>query len=378
MAKIKEESCQSIQSTPLFNMVRLSTLIPTLSAVGCAQGVRFLGRVNPATRELSWSGTGLTFSFTGSSASVAVASTWGSNSIEMVIDNGTPLVFDSVNGTSIATPAALADGPHTVSIRKRSEPQMGSIYVGDVSTSGTLDNDTAPFSRRIQVIGDSITVGYGMDGTYPCVNSAALEDAPNTYGALTAKNLSAEYDIIAWSGKGLIRNIVNPGYEDDVVMPQIWTRWGAADEDGTYTFPAADTPDVVVVNLGTNDFSYVATNSSTGATYDARPRINATAYTEGLVSFGKTIQGHYPEAELFITSSPLLSDGYPTAEDAQHTTQSNAIEDAVAQLGSKAHFVNFPTQDSSNNNIGCDYHPSSATHESMAVILTAAIEDVIG
>lgn len=359
-------------------MVRLSTLLPTLSAVGYAQGVRFLGRVNPATRELSWSGTGLTFSFTGSSASVAVASTWGSNSIEMVIDNGTPLVVDNVNGTSIATPAALADGPHTVSIRKRSEPQMGSIYVGDVSTSGTLGNDTAPESRRIQVIGDSITVGYGMDGVYPCVNSAALEDAPNTYGALTAKNLSAEYDIIAWSGKGLIRNIVNPGYVDDVVMPQIWTRWGAADEDGTYTFPAADTPDVVVVNLGTNDFSYVATNSSTGATYDARPRINATAYTEGLVSFGKTIQGHYPDAELFITSSPLLSDGYPTAEDAQHTTQSNAIEDAVAQLGSKAHFVNFPTQDSSNNNIGCDYHPSSATHESMAVILTAAIEDVIG
>lgn len=358
-------------------MVRLSTLLPTLSAAGCAHGTRFLGRVNPATKELSWSGTGLTFSFTGSSASVAVASTWGSNSIEMVIDNGTPLVFDSVNGTSIATPAALADGPHTVSIRKRSEPQMGSIYVGDVSTSGTVDNDTAPLSRRIQVIGDSITVGYGMDGVYPCVNSAALEDAPNTYGALTAKNLSAEYDIIAWSGKGLIRNIVNPGYVDDVVMPQIWTRWGAADADGTYTFPAADTPDVVVVNLGTNDFSYVATNSS-GATYDARPRLNATAYTEGLVSFGTTIQGHYPDAELFITSSPLLSDGYPTAEDAQHTTQSNAIEDAVAQLGSKAHFVNFPTQDSSNNNIGCDYHPSSATHESMAVILTAAIEDVIG
>ncbi|KAL2289894.1 hypothetical protein FJTKL_01177 [Diaporthe vaccinii] len=358
-------------------MVRLSTLLPTLSALGCARGVRFLGRVNPATRELSWSGTGLTFSFTGSSASVAVASSWGTNSVEMVIDDGTPLVLDSVNGTSIATPAALADGPHTVSIRKRSEAQFGSIYVGDVSTPGTLGNDTAPAGRRIQLIGDSITVSYGMDGAYPCVNSAALEDAPNTYGALTARNLSAEYDIIAWSGKGLLRNIVNPGYEDDVVMPQIWTRWAAADADGTYAFPAADTPDAVVVNLGTNDFSYVATNSSTGATYDARPRLNATAYADGLVAFGKTIRTHYPDAEVFITSSPLLSDGYPTAEDAQHTTQAGAIKDAVARLGSSAHFVDFPTQDSSNNNIGCDYHPSVATHESMAVILTAAIEGVI-
>ncbi|KAI3397265.1 hypothetical protein diail_11064 [Diaporthe ilicicola] len=358
-------------------MVRLSTLLPTLSVLGCAQGVRFLGRVNPATRELSWSGTGLTFSFTGTSASVAVASSWGTNSIEMVIDNGTPIVFDSINGTSIATPAGLADGPHTVFIRKRSEGSLGSIYVGDVSTSGALGNDTAPLSKRIQLIGDSITVGYGEDGTYPCVNSAALEDAPNTYGALTAKNLSAEYDIIAWSGKGLIRNYVDPSNEDDVVMPEIWTRWAADDADDTYTFPAADTPDIVVVNLGTNDFSYVATNSSTGATYDARPPLNATAYTEGLVTFGQTIQGHYPDADIFITSSPLLSDSYPTAEDAQHTTQSSAIKDAVAQLGSKAHFVDFPTQDSSNNNIGCDYHPSRATHESMAVILTAAIKDVI-
>lgn len=315
-----------------------------MSALGSAQGLRFLGRVNPATRELSWSGTGLTFGFTGSSASVAVASSWGTNSIEMIIDNGTPIVFDSINGTSIDTPTALADGSHIVSIRKRSEAQLGSIYVGDVSTSGTLGNDTAPASRRIQLIGDSITVGYGMDGTFPCVNSAALEDAPNTYGALTAKNLSAEYDIIAWSGKGLVRNIVNPGYEDDVVMPQIWTRWGAADEDGTYTFPATDTPDIVVINLGTNDFSYVATNISTGENYDARPPLNATEYTEGLVSFAKTIQDHYPNAEVFITSSPLLSDGYPTVEDAQHTTQSNAIKDAVAQLGSKAHFVDFPTR----------------------------------
>jgi lysophospholipase L1-like esterase len=358
-------------------MVRLSALLPSISALGCAQAVRFLGRVNPATRELSWSGTGLTFSFTGSSASVAVASTWGSNSVEMVVDNGAPIVIDNVSGKSIDTPAALADGAHTVSIRKRSEAQLGSIFLGDVTTPGKLGSDPAPAgSRRIQLIGDSITVGYGMDGTFPCVNSAALEDAPHTYGALTARNLSAEYDIIAWSGKGLVRNIVNPGYQDDVVMPQIWTRWAGSDPDGTYTFPAADAPGVVVINLGTNDFSYVAYNSTSGANYDARPRLNLTEYTNGLVSFGRTIWRHYPEAELFITSSPMLSDGYPNG-DSQHADQSGAARDAVAQLGAKAHFVNFPTQDSSNNNLGCDYHPSVATHESLAVILTAAIEDVI-
>lgn len=359
-------------------MVRLSTFLPSILAFGCAQAVRYLGRVNPDTQELSWSGTGLTFSFTGTSANVTLSSVSGTNSIEMVIDNGTPIITDNVAGSSIATPSNLTEGAHTVLIRKKSEALYGSIFVGNVSTSGSLDDDTAPPSRRIEIIGDSISVGYGLDGEYPCINSAALEDAPNTYGALTARNLSADWDIVAWSGKGLVRNIVDPGYEDDVLMPEIWTRYGANDADGSYTFPAADSPDVVVINLGTNDFSYVATNSTTGATYAARDPIDPTVYTSGMVEFVQVIQGHYPDADIFITSSPLLSDTYPTAEDAQHTTQSNAIIDAIAELGNRTYFVDFPTQDSSNNNIGCDYHPSAATHEDMAVILTAAIEDVIG
>ncbi|ROV86838.1 hypothetical protein VMCG_10896 [Cytospora schulzeri] len=358
-------------------MVHLPTFILIPLALGCAQAALYLGRVNPATQELTWSGTGLVFSFTGTSANVSLSSVSGTNSIEMVIDDGTPIVIDNVVGNSIATPSNLTEGTHIVSIRKKSEALFGSIFVSDVLTSGTLGNNTAPPSRRIQIIGDSISVGYGLDGEYPCTNTAVLEDAPRTYGALTARNLSADWDIVAWSGKGLVRNIVDPGYEDAVLMPQIWTRYGAQDSNGSYTFPAADTPDVVVINLGTNDFSYIATNSTTGATYAARDPINHAVYTAGMVDFVQTIQGHYPDAEIFISSSPLLSDTYPTAEDAQHTTQSNAIIEAIAELGNNTHFVDFPTQDSSNNNIGCDYHPSVSTHESMAVILTAAIQDVI-
>ncbi|ROV90539.1 hypothetical protein VPNG_10038 [Cytospora leucostoma] len=358
-------------------MLCLPTFLLVLLDLGCAQATRYLGRVNPATKELTWSGTGLVFSFTGTSADVSLRSVSGTNSIEMVIDDGTPIVTDNVVGSSIATPSNLTEGTHSVLIRKKSEALFGSIFIGDISTSGTLGNSTETPSRRLQIIGDSISVGYGLDGEYPCTNTAALEDAPQTYGALTARNLSADWDIVAWSGKGLVRNIVNPGYEDDVLMPEIWTRYGANDANDSYTFPAADAPDVVVINLGTNDFSYVATNSTTGATYAARDPISPAVYTAGIVNFVQIIQSHYADADIFITSSPLLSDTYPTAEDAQHTTQSNAIIEAIKELGNKTHFVDFPTQDSSNNNIGCDYHPSASTHESMAVILTAAIQDII-
>jgi hypothetical protein len=101
-------------------------------------------------------------------------------------------------------------------------------------------------------------------------------------------------------------------------------------------------------------------------------------YTNALVKFGKQIRAKYANAELFITTSPLIGDYYPPEDPAQKTNQLAAVKSAVSQLGAKAHVVDFPSQDSSNNNIGCDYHPSKLTQEQDAVILTKAIKVVTG
>ncbi|CAG9954556.1 unnamed protein product [Clonostachys rosea f. rosea IK726] len=342
-------------------MARVSTLISAFAILGTSQAIRFLGRVNPATRELTWPATGLSFSFTGTSASVGVTSISGTNSVELLIDGSTPIIIENVNGTSISTPS-LVRGQHTVQIRKRSETVYGTFALGDVKIfRGSLGADSVS-RRRIQIIGDSISVGYGLDGTYPCTNSAFLENAPKTYGALTAKSLSAEYDILAWSGIGLIRNTI--GSSDPVLMPQLWTRYGTNDADNSYMFPRAETPDIVVINLGTNDFSYLG----------VRDPVNATMLTDSMIAFAETIRSHYPKAELFLTSSPMLSDTYPTTQDAQHTTHVNVLKAAAEKLGSKAHVVDFPAQGSE---VGCDYHPNAAEHEKLAAILTSAIKEVM-
>jgi hypothetical protein len=135
--------------------------------------------------------------------------------------------------------------------------------------------------------------------------------------------------------------------------------------------------DIVVVNLGTNDFGFTAYDAN-GNPFQARPLLNMTDYANALVKFGKQIQAKYPKAELFITTSPMIGDYYPPEDPAQKTNQLTAVKSAVSQLGRKAHVVDFPSQDSSNNNIGCDYHPSKLTQEQDAVILTKAIKDVIG
>jgi lysophospholipase L1-like esterase len=334
-----------------------STAPGTTPTGGSTGAFRFLGRVNPVTKELTWPGTGISFTFTGSSASIQLTSVTGTNSVDLIIDGGKPTVISNVAGTSISTPAGLSNGKHVVVLRKRSESLYGTIVIGGVTTDGTIGADVAP-TRRIEIIGDSISVGYGLDGTNPCTNTAAVENNPKTYGALAAEQLGADYSVVAWSGKGLTRNI---GNDDAIIMPILYTRYGANDADNSYTFPAASAPDAIVINLGTNDFNYLG----------SRDPINAATFTAGMVGFVKSIRTHYPNATYFLMTSPMLSDGYPTAADAQHTTLSNAVKAAITQLGGKVQLVDWLTQGS---DVGCDYHPNAATNAAEAPVLAAAIK----
>jgi lysophospholipase L1-like esterase len=240
---------------------------------------------------------------------------------------------------------------------------MGSLYISTITTDGTLSPLAAP-TRKIEIIGDSITVGYGLDGVNPCTNSPEVEDNPKTYGALAADMLHADYSVVAWSGKGIIRNYADGSTDVQPVMPEMYTRFGANDADNSYTYPSSWVPDVVVLNLGTNDFSYL----------NVRPALNATAYTNAMVDFVEVILGHYPRAQVFLVGSPMLNDNWPTAQDAQKSTQTKSLQSAVAMLNGNgtqiAHFVDWPTQGAEQ---GCDSHPNAATHAAEAKVLAEAI-----
>jgi lysophospholipase L1-like esterase len=334
------------------------------------RAVRYLGRVNPSTKELTWPATGVSFTFTGTSARIGLTNFNGNSSVQMVIDGGDPIINTNIRGDMV-TPSGLKNGTHTVIFRKRSEAQYGTCSISSVTTDGSFGPDLN-VTRQIEFIGDSITAGYGMDGTFPCTSTAQVEDNPKTYAAITADNLKADYSMVVWSGKGLIRNYVTTGVDTSPAMPEIWTRYGANDADNSYTFPADRVPQVVVINLGTNDWSYVV------GTTAARPVMKDSDFTAAMVKFVDTILTHYPKAQYFFVSSPSLSDTYPTAADAQKSNQVSAIKAAIAQLNdtSKFHFVDWPTQDGTD--IGCDYHPGKSVNAAEALVLTNAISSVMG
>ena len=359
---------------PLIFFAGLVTALPApapAAAAVAAAGYRFLGRVNPATKELTWPGTGVSFTFKGTSATINLANIVGDNSFDLIIDGKASTEILKVVNTTISTPK-LAKGTHSVVLRRRSETALGTVSVNTVTTDGTFIAEK-PLTRQIEIIGDSITVGYGLDGTNPCTNNAAVTDNPRTYGVLAANSLKADYNVIAWSGKGLVRNIATGTTDTSPLIPELYTRYGANDASGNYPFPSSWKPSAVVINLGTNDWSYLGYDAS-GQQYAAREVLSPATFTAGLVKFVKQIQSHYPAARFFLLNSPMLSDGYPTAADAQKTNQTKAVQDAVKQLGAKAYFVDWPTQGSE---VGCDYHPNAATHAAGGKVLAAAIKTAL-
>jgi lysophospholipase L1-like esterase len=346
-------------------MVTFSSLVSGLAVLEGARAIRYLGRVNPATKELTWSGTGISFTFAGTSASISLEGLSGSNSAELVVD-GKSTFISSVQGTLISTPANLTYGNHTVELRKSSEALFGSIFIGNVTTDGNFGPDIPISDRKIEIIGDSITSGYGIGGTLPCTNTAALEIISETYSVLTANALHADYSIISWSGIGIIRNYGSGQIDTSPIMPERYTKYGANDASGSYTFPASDTPDAVVINLGTNDFGHT----------DGRPRLTSTEYTAAMVKFVNYVQSSYhSNATFFFLTSPMLNDGYPAGEFVK-TTQRDALKDAVNQLnGTKAYVVDWPDQGA---DLGCDYHPTPNTNRIGAGVLEEAIGKAMG
>ena len=102
--------------------------------------------------------------------------------------------------------------------------------------------------------GDSISTGYGNE----CPASALkkydpkMENAYQSYGAMTARALSAELRIAAWGGKGICKNFdQTQGNTMPVIWGKVLPRWAPAVD---WNFSAWQ-PHVVVVNLGVNDFT---------------------------------------------------------------------------------------------------------------------------
>lgn len=336
----------------LLGVVLVTTPLPASAQGTLSESVRLVGRfhVGPGGITAEWPGSLIEIRFEGARLDVLI---YDADNNDLVVEvDGNPSRLDTQTGEhtySIVdneTPSS-----HVVRIIRRTEGAFGRTVLKDISTDGKL---LPPLSnrRRMLVIGDSISAGYGVEGTSPeCGFNADLENQYLTYAAVAGRSLNADVLTLAVSGAGLVRNYSG---NTERTMSKLVHRLLPSSQV-VAPLPSAE---VVVVHLGTNDFAN-----------GTRPKGFSDAY-ELLLS---EIRAASPTAMIYAAMGPMLR-----SEDQDAAMA--AIEVAVAarhHAGDKqVSTIRFGWRPDPED-LGCDWHPSAVAQERMADEFERRIRDDI-
>ena len=154
---------------------------------------------------------------------------------------------DTTKELCIATFAEAGD--HTVRMLKQTEAQKSLCVLESVSITGLLY--AAPENREILIefIGDSITSGYGNLGTpsTPVAGIASMQDGTQTFAFLTAQALDVDHNMVSCSGIGIAKGWTS------VNELTFYQRASYYRDENTLHQDTSRVPDLIVINLGTND-----------------------------------------------------------------------------------------------------------------------------
>lgn len=326
---------------------------------------------------LALSGGGVEFSFHGKKAEITlkgdrIAST-GNNLARVGISvNGKRVIDDQMNKPLKSYTVFESDTDQEVIIRitKLSEAAMSTVGIQEIAVDAT-DGKIKPTSdniHKIEFIGDSITCGYGVDDEYELHSfSTATEDVTKTYAYLTAQQLQADYSMVSYSGFGIITGYTENDHKLNThLIPDYYEKVGKSEGGFDDTLLPQDVhwdfnkfvPDLIVINLGTNDDSY--TKDDTG---------KQTEYAEEYVEFLKVVRRNNPHVPILCTLGIMGDRLYPYVEQAvkQYTRETD---------DSNITAMKFDVQLEADG-YAADFHPSQATHRNAAEKLTAQIRGLL-
>ncbi len=322
--------------------------------------MRWVGRVDLTDAQhprFSWSGTGFVASFSGTSLSIQINSS-GAFIFKPVVDGTAGATLTIPGGLQTASVASgLGAGMHTVELYRQTEGSQGdSQLMGITVGGGALATPPAAPARLIEVIGDSISCGYGTLGTLSDSDCFPTESAWDTYEAVAARALGADVSTIAMSGQGAYRNY---GGDMTNTLPMVYTR--ALTNDASPAWDFRTQAQAVIVNLGTNDISNG--KGDPGTPFE-------TAYTGLLAS----VRGKYPGALIVCIIGPLLS-------GTDLTTIEGHIQSSVnARVAAGDHNVELFNQIAAqtSDKAACQYHPDPAENQIMAAQIVTELRARLG
>lgn len=326
--------------------------------------IAYVGRVSfthPASPCFTYPGVQIRTLFEGTSLAMKAKPNSGYFMVE--IDRGEAFKIGFTENDSILTLAqGLEDKTHEVCITLAYEgyirrPEFRGFYLDE---GKTLPARPVLPSRKIEFIGNSITCGYGTEVDDPQAPfKDETENHYHTYAAATARALDAQSWVVARSGIGIYRNYNGPKEGSPDCMPARYDQTLFSDSTERWDFTRF-TPDVVCINLGTNDVSTQP--------YDP------VRLEEAYRGFLRTVRGHYPKAKIVLLSGCMLKDR--PLKDVTNALDRVAAE-AQAAGDTEVYRFDLTPMDGSLG-YGASWHPSKAQQYKCAGELTAFIRSITG
>lgn len=286
--------------------------------------------------------------------------------------NGTLYVLNEAENT--ITISGLTDGYHTIKVLKRSEASDSDTALKSIETDGYFVMPPQQKAFKVQYIAASSSTGYGNLGAVNESKTTANSNGLLAYAYLTSYLLDAETSIFSASGWGVSRGWNTGGRISETQnIPNAYVHIAIDDSNAVFTEGTFDftdyTPDVLVVNLGTNDFNASSYSSMSAEDKSAVEETFVTDYVNFLV----VLNNMYPNAKIIIAYG--LMNEAPTLGDI--TLQ--VVSEANDAIGSTIVYDFLMESAGSNGNpFGCGYHPNVNTGMNVAEDLAALISQITG
>lgn len=328
------------------------------------ENIQYVGRIdfrNPDAPAFTYPGVQINARFEGTSLKMKAKPMSGYFMVQIDGSNPYKVSFNAPKDSIVTLATALPDGNHEVRIMYAIEGyrRMPEFWGFGLDEGCKLLPPPYLSERKIEFIGNSITCGFGIETANPKENySDETENHYYTYAALAARALKAQHLVVARSGIGIYRNSRGPKTGSADCMPRLYDRTLFSVDSVKWDFTRY-MPDVVCVNLGTNDVS--------SDPYDTSMLENA--YRD----FYYTLRSKYPEAKIVFLSGTMLVGR--RLEHVQYAMDA-VVRQARLKGDTNVHRFDMTPQDGKLG-YGAGSHPSLWQQEKMAGELTSYLRGLM-
>lgn len=298
-----------------------------------------------------YSGCAIRTRFTGTSVEMLMKDDSMKNWFTLVLDDSVFVLPTNKPDSTYFLAKGLKDTIHSLDIIRRTEWHAGNnVFLGLRLDPQQKVLPPEISDRNIEFIGNSYTCGYGNEGLSQTEDfKFETENNYLSFGAITARELNAEYVAICRSGIGIVqgygglRDFNMPAVFDEIIVNSP-VKWDYKQQ----------VPDLVVLELIANDLS---------------APLDSLEFTSKYLDFIKRIRNNYSNAAILCMAGPSS----PGKQWLRVQNYIHAIVNESTKTVSNVHYFEFTPFEMH----GSDWHPNVAEHRKMADELTPFIRNLM-